>query len=167
MNSAQQIKLVGYCGIFCNECGVYKGRITPQLAKDLKELVEAQGFPEWVPQFGGIGFDFKEFQKGLEYFTKENSRCYCQVPCRDGGGIPNCEIRACAQKREFEICFQCNGFPCKCFSWLVEKNPEILEESKEFKKLGMQKWMKQREQKAKRGYVRATKKYYTRAKKHV
>jgi hypothetical protein len=42
-----------------------------------------------------------------------------------------------------------------------------LEESKELKKLGIQKWLKQREQKAKRGYVRATKKYYTTASKGI
>ena len=63
--------LVGYCGIYCGGCGMYKGRTIAMVAKDLKELIESYNYPDWVPKFGGIDFDFEEFQKGLDYLTRE------------------------------------------------------------------------------------------------
>jgi len=82
-------KLIGYCGAFCGACGMYEGIIISKVAKELKELIEAHGYPNWVSQYGGIDYNFIEFQKGLDYFTKENSGCYCQVACKEGGGAPS------------------------------------------------------------------------------
>jgi len=54
-----------------------QGKNNIKVADDLKVLIEAHGYPEWVPKFGGIDFNFEEFQKGLLFFTKEGSGCYC------------------------------------------------------------------------------------------
>ena len=156
-------KLLGYCGIYCGKCGMYKGRIIAKVADDLKELIETHGYPEWVPQFGGIDFKFAEFQKGLAYFTKENSGCYCQEPCKDGGGVPDCEIKKCAEEQGVEICFQCSDYPCKHFSQFLKRHPEIPKEYERFNKLGSEEWIKTQARKAEKGYCLATRKYYTKS----
>lgn len=164
MKDINQAKgLIGYCGIYCGGCGMYRGRIIAKVAQDLKELIEAHKYPEWVPEFGGIDFKFTEFRKGLAYFTKKNSGCYCQESCIDGGGVPGCEIKQCAKNRGVEICFECDEFPCKLFSSFLTRHPEIVEEEKKFKKLGMEKWVASKEEESKKGYARATGKYYTEA----
>jgi len=156
-------KLIGYCGIYCGGCGMYKGRIITKVADDLKELVEAYGYPEWVPEFGRIDFDFQEFQKGLAYFTKKNSGCYCQKSCKDGGGLPGCEIKKCAEERGVEICFQCDDYPCEHIYQFLKRHPEIAKEYERFKKLGLEEWMKTQVEKASKGYCQHTRKYYTSA----
>ena len=157
-------KLIGYCGIYCGGCGIFKGRIISMIANDLEELIKAYKYPEWVPEFGGIDFNFMEFQKGLAYFKKENSGCYCQEPCKDGGGVPGCEIKKCAENREVEICFQCSDYPCKFVLQFLKTHPENAEECERFKKLGMDEWIRTQIQEAEKGYCQATRKYYTRAK---
>lgn len=158
-------KLVGWCGAYCGECGMYKGRIITKVAADLRELIEAHNYPEWVPQYGGIDFNFKEFQKGVTYFTKETSGCYCQSPCKDGGGVPGCKIKECAERRGVKVCFECNEYPCELIEeFLKGKDAERAKEYDRFKELGMENWIKTHWQKSEKGYCRATKKYYTRPK---
>lgn len=163
-NTTEIKKLVGYCGIYCGGCGMYKGRIIAKVADDLKELIEAHKYPEWVPKFGGIDFKFGEFQKGLAYFTKEESGCYCQEPCKEGGGVPGCEIRECAKKHGVEICFRCNDYPCRYLFQFLRKHLEIAEEYERFKRLSMEEWIKTQVKKAEKGYCQATRKFYTKPK---
>lgn len=165
MNVTELKKLIGYCGIYCGGCGMYNGRIIAMVARDFKELMESYSYPDWVPKFGGIDFNFEEFQKGLDYFTRENSGCYSQVPCKEGCGMPECEIKECAKRKGVEYCFECNDFPCEHFSQFGEEwRLAMIEEHERFKKLGMDGWVKRLIQKAEKGYCESTRKYYTKAK---
>ena len=157
-------ELVGYCGIFCGVSGLYKGRVMAEVANDLKELMEYENFSqEWLSKFG-ISFSIEDFLRGLNYFSNKNSSCYPQVPCKKGCGIPDCKVRECAKKKGIEICFECSEFPCKQFSQFEEKERlNIAKEYENFKKLGMEEWIKTQIQKADKGYCEATKKYYTAA----
>ncbi|KPK70173.1 hypothetical protein AMJ82_03760 [candidate division TA06 bacterium SM23_40] len=111
MISPEEAKdLTAYCGAYCGECAIYGGRIIVQVATQLKALIEAADYLEWVPKFGGIDFEFAEFYRGLPYFTESTSGCYCQEPCREGGGAP-CKVRPCAKERGVEICYACRVFP--------------------------------------------------------
>lgn len=165
MDVAEARKLTGYCGLFCGESGLYKGRIMADVASDLKELMEAHTLTQdWLSKFFGIDFNFDEFRKGLDYFANENSDCYPKVPCKGGCGAP-CRIKDCAEKRGIEICFECSEFPCKRFSRFEDKERlEIIEECERFKELGMAQWLKSKMCEAKKGYCRATRKYYSKAK---
>ncbi len=157
-------KLVTYCGGFCGGCAIYKGRIITKIAEDLKELVDSSNYVDWLPKYGGVDFNFTEFQKGLAYFTKENSGCYCQAPCKEGGGAP-CKIRPCAKEKGVEICYQCKDFLCEHFAWLKHEHPRMLEDCERFKKLGFDGWLKFHIERAEKGYANGTLKYYTPAKK--
>ena len=160
-------KLIGYCGIYCGTCGMYKGRIYAKIAQEFLEVIKAAGYPEELtinPKGIKPDFDFHEFLKGVEYFSKEDSGAYCQVPCKQGGGVL-CKNRDCAKEKGLEICYECKDFPCELFSETIEKCPEKLKDYERFKKLGLEGWIQFYTEKAKKGFANATQKYYTLAKK--
>ena len=159
---AQLKRLATYCGAFCGECGIYKGRVYAMVSQDFREIIEAAGYSDWLPRFVKLDFDFEDFLKGVEYFSKEDSECYCQEPCKKGGGAP-CEIRPCAKEKGIEICYECKEFPCEKLSWILEKHSDRLEDYERFKKLGWAEWMKFHLKRAVKGYAVATRKYYGRA----
>lgn len=156
-------RLVAYCGLHCGECGTYQGKFFRMLSRELKELIEARGDPDWVPRFGGVDFNYEEFLKGLTYYTKLKSGCFNENPCKGGCQIPGCTIKPCAKERGVEICFECDEFPCEKFSGFLERHPDHKMEYEEFKKLGRDEWLKIHAQRVGRGYCRATNKYYTTA----
>ena len=157
--------LIAYCGIYCGGCGIYKGRVITIVAKDLKELIESYSYPDWVPKFGRIDFNFEEFRKGLDYLTKRDSGCYTQVPCKEGCGCPECKIKECAKERKIELCFECKDFPCEHFSQFGEDwRIAMVKEQERFKKLGIKEWIEVQIQRAEKGYCNSTRKYYTKTK---
>lgn len=137
------------------------------LARDLKELIEIYDHPDWVPKFGGTDFDYVEFLKGLAYYSREDSGCFNAEPCKGGCGVPGCTIDDCAKERGIEICFECEEFPCSHFSQFLKTHPEIMEDCEDYKKLGRDEWLKRHVQRTEKGYCRATKKYYTKAKQDL
>jgi len=157
----QSERLVSCCGLYCGNCGIYKGRIIASIAEDLKELIVAHGFPHWVPHLKKADFSFEDFQKGLDFFSRDDADSYCQVPCREGGGIPCCKVRPCAVAKAVRVCFECDEFPCELFSDILQRRPHIVEEAKEFKRSGMKRWLEPKEEASRRGFVRGTGKYYT------
>jgi len=76
-----------------------------------------------------------------------------------------CKNRQCARERGLEICYECKDFPCKHFSWTLEKNSEKLKDYKRFKKRGFEGWMRFHAERAEKGYANATRQYYAQAKK--
>ncbi|MCK4251669.1 DUF3795 domain-containing protein [candidate division WOR-3 bacterium] len=151
-------KLINYCGGFCGQCGMYKGRIYAKVAQEFLEIVKA-GYSDWLPKFVKLDFNFNEFLKGVEYFSKKETGPYCQKPCKEGGGAP-CKIRPCAKERGIEICFECKEFPCEKFSWVLKKHPDKLEDYKRYKKLGLDGLIKFYLERAEKGYASGTRKYY-------
>jgi hypothetical protein len=161
-------KLVGYCGIYCGSCGMYKGRIYAQLAQELLEILKTAGYPDELtinPKGIQPDFNYHEFLKGMEYFSKEQSGAYCQEACKQGAGVP-CKTRPCAQERGLEICYECKDFPCENFSKCLEYCPEKQENYERFKKLGFENWVRFHAKRAGNGYANATQKYYTPTKKN-
>ena len=137
------------------------------MAQDFLEVINAAGYPAELtinPQGVHPDFDFNEFLKGVEYFSKENSGAYCQVPCKQGGGVA-CKHRPCARERGVEICYACNDFPCEHFSRTLETYPEKRKEYERFKKLGFKEWIRFHAERAEKGYANATRKYYTQTRK--
>jgi len=159
-------KLIGYCGIYCGSCGMFRGRIYSKIAQDFLEVIKAAGYPDEITiNQKGVkpDFDFDEFLKGIEYFSKEDSAAYCQEPCKKGGGVP-CKNRLCAKERGLEICYECKDFPCEHFSWTLEKSPEKAKDYERFKKLGFEGWIRFHAERAEKGYSNATRKYYVQTK---
>ena len=112
--------LIAYCGLYCQDCHGFNGRI-PDLARDLrKELRDAryEKFAEFISTFG-FGKDFAEYDECYKVLGAM-VKFRCRKGCRNGGGSPFCKIRNCAQKKELEGCWLCNEFEgCKKLEFLV------------------------------------------------
>ena len=159
-------KLIGYCGIYCGSCGMFRRRIYAKIAQEFLEVIKAAGYPDELtinPNGVKPDFDFNEFLKGVEYFCKEDSGAYCQEPCKQDGGVL-CKNRPCIRERGLEICYECKDFPCEHFSETLEKYPEKLKDYERFKKLGFEGWIRVYAERAEKGYANATRKYYAQAK---
>jgi hypothetical protein len=160
-------ELIGYCGIYCGSCGMFRGRIYAKIAQEFLEIIKAAGYPdELTINTKGVkpDFDFKEFLKGVEHFSKEDSGAYCQESCKQGGGV-SCKFRLCVTERGLEICYECKDFPCKHFSETIDKSQEKLKDYERFKKCGFEEWLRFQAERAEKGYANATRKYYAQAKK--
>ena len=112
--------LVAYCGLCCEDCHGFNGRI-PDLARDLREELRKSRYDKFagfISQWG-FGKDFKgydECYKVLGAMVKFR----CKKGCKGGGGSPFCKIRKCAQAKGFEGCWACSSFErCEKLDFLV------------------------------------------------
>ena len=95
--------LMAYCGLDCGQCFGYTKTIS-EAAKELRRTMRAEKMKQAWPSMPFLG-DYDSFKKSLDALA--GIRC---KGCRDGGGNPWCKIRACAQKRGYESCAQCDEF---------------------------------------------------------
>ena len=101
--------LITYCGLSCEDCFLYKGKIA-DLSRDLRKelrMVKFDNQAELMSQksFFAVLTNYKQCNEVLGALVKFR----CKRACR-GGGPPFCKIRNCCQKRGFEGCWQCDEF---------------------------------------------------------
>jgi len=119
---------IGYCGIWCGSCAGGNG-VPQELTKGYEEFVKRNQIDKWAPK----DFDLKEFMKGLESIQRVKP---C-AGCREGGGAPECIIRACAEGKGYEYCYECGRLKdCDEFSSIEEGFPEIKKELQRLKGRG-------------------------------
>lgn len=99
-------ELVAYCGLCCQDCFGYKGRVA-DLAKELRQELRQEKFDIMVQ-----GIPFKEFAHYAECYQVLGAlvRLRCKSGCRGGGGNPFCAVRKCVQKRSYTGCWECSEF---------------------------------------------------------
>jgi len=110
MNTKSDIYLIAYCGLYCQDCHGYNGKI-PDLARDLrKELREKRydKFAHFISTYS-FGKDYKNYDECYKVLGAM-VKFRCKKGCRDGGGSPFCKIRKCAQKKELDGCWECSDF---------------------------------------------------------
>jgi len=108
--SDDQQELIAYCGLNCNDCHGYTGKI-PNLARDLrKELRKAhyEKFAAFISTYS-FGKDYKNYEECYKVLGAM-VKFRCKKGCRNGGGSPFCKIRKCAQKKGLEGCWECTDF---------------------------------------------------------
>lgn len=141
MRKTAKYDLVAPCGDYCGGCGQYNGTIVTT-AKQMRDLAGLYGF-----KFRSTGaFDFAQFMLGLKWFIA-HAKC---PGCRDGGGPAWCKAKNCCSEKRLRICFQCPDFPCSKVKEVAD--PDTMDRYKKFKEVGLDKWIKDQVQKAKRGY---------------
>jgi hypothetical protein len=153
--------LMTYCGGYCGECALFSGfTALRETASVLSELVDIHGLQNWIPQAwlpeAENKFDFTEFRKGLAFFSNAESFLVCRKCCKEGGGFHECLMRKCCQERGIDICFDCGDFPCNKVEW----HPRMIKRADAYKKLGKDKWLRQEEKKANKGFELYANKYY-------
>jgi hypothetical protein len=108
----------------------------------MRDLADLYGF-----EFRSQGaFDFKEFLKGLEWFT-----VHATCPgCREGGGPPWCQVKDCCLERGWRVCFECDDFPCPKVKEVAD--PDTMDRYHRFRELGRDAWVAEQARRAEQGY---------------
>jgi len=106
----EEKELVAYCGLYCGDCFIYKGKIA-DLARDLRKELRQAKFNRQAESMSTVSFfkSFKDYRQCYEVLGAM-VRFRCKNACRGGGGPPYCKIRKCCQKKNIEGCWQCDEF---------------------------------------------------------
>jgi len=148
--------LITYCGYYGGTCARYRGYTAFRgAAAMLAELCDAHGYHHWMP--GEVKeFDYPEFRKGLEFFSRDDTWFVCQACCKGaGGGPPGC-VRSCCEERGVDVCFECAEFPCD----RVADDEEMVARGQEYQRLGRDEWLRRQVEKARQGWELHTGKRY-------
>lgn len=99
-------KLIAYCGLYCDDCFGYKGKIA-DLSKELRKELKKEKFDIMVK---GIPFKALENYKECYEVLGTLVRLKCNYACKGGGGNPFCKIRKCCKSKSINGCWECNEF---------------------------------------------------------
>jgi len=135
--------LFAFCGLYCGACGL-RGLKEP--AEEIKRILDAYNYGEIAKFIPGME-EYPAFEKILAEFTK----VFC-LGCRQGWGNPGCVIRICAKERGLETCADCKEVPCEKARFIIEGYPEVLENLKRIKHVGVDKWLKEQREKVATGF---------------
>ena len=151
MTNQNLLRYVAYCGLYCGLCA-QRSRI-PQQARQLQKSLHEESFDDfyqYVPEMKDVFPSFWNFLQKLAEFN---------CTCRTSGGPPDCKIRQCAKQKNVEVCPQCKEYPCILVQSLAEHYPTLIQDGKRLQKVGIERWVKEQEARAKRGLVYADLRY--------
>jgi hypothetical protein len=152
MSKQDSLRLVTYCGLYCGLCA-QRNRI-PQQALQFKQTLHEEGFDDFYQYVPEMKESFPVFWQFLENLAK------MECTCRTGmGGPPDCKIRNCAKQKNIAVCPQCKEYPCQNIYALAEHYPTLIQDGKRLQKIGIEKWVAEQEQRAKRGFAYADIRY--------
>lgn len=138
VSKQETLQYVTYCGLYCKLCS-NNCRIKP-LARELQKTLIEESFTYFF-------HPDSPFWKVLDELVKMDCRC------RAGGGPPDCGIRDCARGKAVESCPQCKEYPCARILEFAETYPNLVQDGKRQRKIGLEKWVREQEERAKRGVV--------------
>jgi len=147
--SNPSLKLLAPCGIYCGLCSS-RNRM-PQQAQALRRTMADGGWDS----LGRKVKDFKEFWRFLDRISDPEKSCPgCRVPGAPPfcGGPESCDIRQCALDRKVELCVNCSDWPCARIKRLGRTYLTLIADGKRLKKIGLAKWLKEQEARAKTGF---------------
>ena len=136
-------KYTAYCGLCCVDCMPSKGEFFSAI-QHLEGMLDSLQYREYAK------LKSKKISAFLEYPTflrvlKAIKSLRCAVPCRNGGGIPECKIRRYAQQKGHNGCWECDEHEqCKLLAPLKKIHPHLDYHLGLIKKFGMAGWFKKR-----------------------
>ena len=139
-----EITLLSLCGLHCDLCA-QRSRI-PRQAQALRESLHLEGLEYWGPSLPG----FDGFQVFLANLCEPDKSC---PGCRQGGGPPDCAVRACALDRGVQSCPFCPAFPCEPLQTFAKVYPTIIIDGARLATIGFEAWNAEQQQRAKTGFT--------------
>ena len=106
MTAIDLSSLIGYCGLYCNACGIRQHKITTAV-NNLRGIITAYGFDKIMPELANWEPSFKhyeEFDQVMDGLVKLFGDC---PGCLQGGGDPNCKMRLCVKQKGYRSCAEC------------------------------------------------------------
>ena len=150
-SDVKPVDLASYCGLYCGACDIYQKRIGNS-GKELKEVLDAFGFANWANQVPGLE-DYETFEKVLTNIMAMFGAC---PTCYKGGGDPACKIRICAKEKGYKTCAECDSFPCEKLKQLQDSYPNVTENIKKIKEIGLEMWAEKQQEKVDNGFRLST-----------
>jgi hypothetical protein len=141
--------LVGYCGLYCNACGIRQGKIR-RAVENLRSTITAYGFDKIMPELSQWEPSLKhynEFEQVMNGLVKLFGDC---PGCLQGGGDPNCKARSCAKQKDYRTCTEC-GEAENCES-LTPYRKYYEAALKSIKQGGIRKYAEEMQKKVDKGY---------------
>jgi hypothetical protein len=139
--------LATYCGLYCGACDIYQQRISKS-GNELKKVLDAYSFADIAKEVPGLeGYD--TFYKTLNTLITFFGQC---PACQKGGGPPQCQVRTCCREKGYQTCAECPSLPCEKLKPLLESYPGLLENLKEIKEGGLEKWCQKQQDLVDKGF---------------
>jgi len=134
---------IAYCGLYCKDCPLYRGKIA-DLARDLRKELRQSKFARIAQALSCVSF-FKAFEGYPQSYEVLGAmvKLRCTKNCRSGGGSPSCRIRQCCEKKGFEGCWNCEEFGnCEKLDFLKTGHGEAhLKNLRKLKNKGVQEFL--------------------------
>ena len=149
MGTANSADFVGYCGLYCNACGIRQGKIKNAI-DNLRSIIAGYGFDKMMPELAQWEPSLKhynEFEQVMNGLVKLFGDC---PSCLQGGGDPNCKVRSCAKQKGYRTCTECDEAE-NCDNLApYRKNFEVA--LKSIKQNGIGKYAEEIQEKVNKGY---------------
>jgi hypothetical protein len=129
----------GPCGILCGSCPLGGSIVAESASRTRKHITECD-IPNWAPFVpGGEAIDWTAVDLGLAWM-ETYARC---AGCENGGGPPDCTIRACAREKGYDLCSSCEELEgCTRFEWLRDQGQMIKDRLNENRGLSKEDYIK-------------------------
>jgi len=148
----EEIKLIGYCGLYCDDCIRYRSRAS-DLAKELLCELHNTEFSKYtaiksssVNQLNAVK-KFEHYGECCEVLEAIVA-LQCSSPCRVNGGCAtfSCGILVCCREKGFDGCWQCDEFEeCQRFESLRAIHGDSPRQNlRTINKFGLDKWVEHR-----------------------
>ena len=136
-------KYTAYCGLCCVDC-IPSDEEFFSLIRHLEGRLDALQFQHYAKLKSKKDSTFNDYPKFLRVLKAIKS-LRCAVPCRNGGGMPDCKVRWCAQRKSYNGCWECDKHEqCKLLAPLKKTHPNLDYHLGLIKKFGMAGWFKKR-----------------------
>jgi len=144
--------LVGYCGLYCNACGIRQQKMKTAV-NNLRRIIAAYGFdkimPElakWEPSFK----HYKEFDQVMDGLVKLFGEC---PRCLQDGGDPNCKMRLCAKQKGYRTCAECaEAETCEKLASLRKGYKGLTKALQNIRQNGIKKYAEEMQKRVAKGY---------------
>ena len=116
---------VAYCGLFCGDCIIRRGKIGRRSA-DLLRLMRTAEFRRLSSGLPVIDPNpFKALAKADDCCAVLGAMSHldCQRACKQGGGSAECKIKRCCKEKKIAGCWKCESLEdCETLAWLKPVN---------------------------------------------
>ena len=152
MTTTNPANLVGYCGLYCNACGIRQQKIKTAV-NNLRNIIAAYGFDKIMPQLANWEPSFKhytEFNQVMNGLVKMFGDC---PGCLQNGGDPNCKVRTCTKQKSYRTCAECNETDtCEKLAPYREGYKGLTADLQTIKQKGIEKYAEKMQKKVNEGY---------------
>lgn len=152
MVSTDQASLVGYCGLYCNACGIRQRKIK-NAVDNLRGIIAVYGFDKIMPELAKWEPSFKyysEFDQVMNGLVTMFGDC---PGCLQGGGDPNCKVRNCAKQKSYRTCAECSETEtCESLAPYREGHKGLIPALQSIRQNGIERYAEEVQKKVDAGY---------------